>query len=101
MDYRTADEKSRRDKRFVLSLFPRGPILINSLSPEAQATIGVAGPETQPVVKILTSIGFRYLHQIDPFDGGPHYGVKRNEVRYDLVEDFFADQQDVRWLFDL
>lgn len=101
MDYREADEKSRKDKRFVLNLFPRGPINISSLSAEAQAALGVVGPATEPVVKILTSIGFRYLQQIDPFDGGPHYGVSQGEVRFDVVDEFFVNQEEareIRWM---
>lgn len=99
MGYREADEKSRRDKRFVLSVFPRGPILMSSLTEEAQASIGVAGPETEGAVRLLKSVGFRYLHQIDPFDGGPHYGAKKSEIRYDVVEDFLFEQREIKWMF--
>jgi arginine N-succinyltransferase len=99
MGYREADEKSRRDKRFVLSVFPRGPILMNSLSDEAQMSIGVVGPETEWAVKLLKSVGFEYLHQIDPFDGGPHYGVKKSAVKYDLIEDFLFEQREIKWMF--
>ena len=99
LDYREADERSRRDKRFVLSVFPRGPILLSSLSEEAQMSIGVAGPETEAAVRLLKSVGFQYLHQIDPFDGGPHYGVKKGEVKYDVVEDFLFEQREIKWMF--
>jgi arginine N-succinyltransferase len=99
MGYREADEKSRRDKRFVLSLFPRGPILISSLSEEAQLSIGVAGAETEGAVRLLKSVGFQYLREIDPFDGGPHYGAKKNEVKYDVVEDFLFEQREIKWMF--
>ncbi len=102
MDYRSADEKARKDKRFVMNLFPRGPINISALSEEAQMAIGMVGAATEPVVKILTSIGFRYLQQIDPFDGGPHYGARWEEVRYDVIEEFFLNQEEereIRWTF--
>jgi len=99
LGYREADEKSRRDKRFVLSVFPRGPILMSSLSEEAQMSVGVVGPETEGAVKLLRSVGFGYLHQIDPFDGGPHYGVKKSEVKYDVVEDFLFEQREIKWMF--
>jgi arginine N-succinyltransferase len=102
MDYRDADAKARRDKKFVTNLFPRGPVSFNVLSPEAQKLIGVAGSETQPVVNILTALGFRYLHQIDPFDGGPHYGAAMSEIRFDVVEEFFLNQEEereIRWMF--
>lgn len=99
MDYREADKKSRRDKGFFTSAVPRGPITLASLSPEAQAALGQVGPETGPVVKILTEIGFHYLHQIDPFDGGPHYGAKQSELRWPFIEDFFMENMEVRMSF--
>src|SRR5579885_2377367 len=43
MGYREADQKSRRDKRFFMNMFPRGPIAIASLSAEAQAAMGQVG----------------------------------------------------------
>lgn len=99
MGYREADEKSRRDKRFVMSVFPRGPILISSLSEEAQMSVGVVGSETEAAVRLLKSVGFEYLHQIDPFDGGPHYGVKKSAVKYDVIEDFLFEQREIKWMF--
>jgi len=99
LGYREADEKSRRDKRFVLQVFPRGPILISSLTEEAQMSLGLVGPETEGAVKLLKSVGFEYLHQVDPFDGGPHYGVKTSEVNYDLVQDFLFEQREIKWMF--
>jgi arginine N-succinyltransferase len=96
MSYREADLKSRRDKRFFMNMFPRGPIAITSLSSEAQSAMGQVGPETEPVVKILTSIGFHYLHEIDPFDGGPHYGAKQSELKFDVVDRFFEEQEEER-----
>ncbi len=29
---------------------------------------------------MLARIGFRYVDRIDPFDGGPHYEAKREEI---------------------
>jgi arginine N-succinyltransferase len=99
LGYREANEKSRRDKRFVLSVFPRGPILISSLSEEAQMSIGLAGPDAEAAVNLLKSVGFAYLHQIDPFDGGPHYGAKKGAVKYDVIEDFLFEQREIKWMF--
>jgi arginine/ornithine N-succinyltransferase beta subunit len=62
-------------------------------------SIGVAGSETEAAVKTLKAAGFRYLHQIDPFDGGPHYGAKQGEVKYDVVEDFLFEQSEIKWMF--
>jgi arginine N-succinyltransferase len=85
IDYQEADRRSRTDKDFVRVSFPSEPIPIDSLPPEARDAIGAAGPETRAAVKILTDAGFRYLHQVDPFDGGPHYGVNRSEIRQYIV----------------
>lgn len=102
LSYREADRRSRRDKKFFLSAFPRGPIAIASLSQEARAALRRVGPETEPVVRMLTAVGFKDLGQIDPFDGGPHYGASWEEIRFDLVEEFFLNQEEereIRWMF--
>ena len=39
---------------------------------EARNAIGKVGKDTEPVVHMLKKIGFKYLNQVDPFDGGPH-----------------------------
>jgi arginine N-succinyltransferase len=31
-------------------------------------------------VRILEKIGFHYLNQVDPFDGGPYYGAARDAI---------------------
>jgi arginine N-succinyltransferase len=31
-------------------------------------------------VRILEKVGFRYLHQVDPFDGGPYFGAARDAI---------------------
>ncbi len=81
MDYREADLLSRRDKGFVEKMFPREEIPIDSLPKEVQEVIGVPGPGSAPAAKMLEAAGFRFLNQIDPFDGGPHYGARQKEVR--------------------
>lgn len=96
LDYREADRRSRMDKGFVFSTFPKEAIPIPSLSPEAQAVLGVPGPETQAVAKMLTEAGFRYLHQVDPFDGGPHFGAEQTEIRRDVVENFLLEETEIR-----
>ena len=95
LDYQEADEMSRRDKSFIRQFFPQGEINITSLPAEAQSVIGIPGPETMAVTKILEAVGFQYLRQIDPFDGGPHYGAKQSDIRYDLVEKFLLRDTEV------
>ena len=81
MDYYEADTLSRTNKEFILSLFPSENIYINLLPLEARDAIGKVGPETLGVKKLLKSIGFKYIHEVDPFDGGPHYRCALNDVK--------------------
>lgn len=97
MSYREADERSRYDKKFVQDYFQK-EISLDSLPSEARAILGVPGPETKPVAKILSAVGFRYLHQIDPFDGGPHYGATQGDIRYDLVRQALFEKTEVQYL---
>ncbi|MBI2082193.1 MAG: arginine N-succinyltransferase [Deltaproteobacteria bacterium] len=89
VDYHEADRISREDKSFITSLFPEGDLYANFLPDEARALIGEVGPETKPVAKMLEEIGFTYLSQIDPFDGGPHYGAMKQSIKIDKVESLF------------
>jgi arginine N-succinyltransferase len=48
---------------------------------EAREAIGKVGKETEPVRKMLESIGFRYTYEVDPFDGGPHYRCPLRDIK--------------------
>jgi arginine N-succinyltransferase len=97
MEYQQADRLSRaEDEEFVKSKFPQEKILIRSLPSEARQRIGKVATEAEPVVKILTAAGFQYLNQVDPFDGGPHYGAQQKEIRQDLVEGFLLQGTNVK-----
>jgi arginine N-succinyltransferase len=50
------------------------------LPPEAQEVVAQVGAPTLPVLHVLQRAGFHYLHTIDPFDAGPHYGATLEEV---------------------
>ena len=80
MDYQEADVLSRSNKEFILSLFPSENIYMTLLPVEARNAIGKVGNDTKPVKKMLKSIGFHYTHEVDPFDGGPHYRCKLKEI---------------------
>ncbi len=95
MDYREADEMARRDKSFVTRSFPSGAIPMSGLPPEVRSLIGKPGPATEPVARILTEVGFHYLHQVDPFDGGPHYGAKLGDIHFEKVEILMRDATEV------
>lgn len=80
LDYQEADRLSRENKEFIKALFPQEPLYASLLAPEARALIGEVGKSTQGVAHMLRAIGFQYAHRIDPFDGGPHFHAKTDEV---------------------
>ncbi|MBI2191256.1 MAG: arginine N-succinyltransferase [Planctomycetes bacterium] len=75
LSYAMADRLSIHNKEFILALFPREPICVELLPKEAQAVIGVTGEASKPAERMLLRIGFRFLNQVCPFDGGPHLGA--------------------------
>jgi len=80
LSYRAADRLCAHTKQFIADLFPRDPVYA-TLFPEAvQAVIGQPGENARAAVQILEKVGFRYLHQVDPFDGGPYYVVARDAI---------------------
>ena len=81
MDYNEADILSRSNKEFILSLFPSDNIYMSLLPYEARNAIGKVGPDTMPVKAMLEKIGFTYTHEVDPFDGGPHYRCNIDEIQ--------------------
>lgn len=80
LSYAEADRLSKKNKEFIRGLFPEGVIYATLLSEEAQKVIGKTGLQTRGVEKLLRRIGFRYAHRVDPFDGGPHYTARMDEI---------------------
>jgi arginine N-succinyltransferase len=66
-------------------LFPDDPIHTELLPDDVRSVIGQVGPETKAVEAMLRRIGFEYAGQIDPFDGGPHFVAKTDQIA--LVRD--------------
>ena len=62
------------------ALSPEEPIYATLLPSDVQALIGEVGPQTKGVEKMLRRAGFRYAHRIDPFDGGPHFQARLDDV---------------------
>jgi arginine N-succinyltransferase len=79
LTYREADRLSKRNKEFIRGLFP-DHVYATLLSDEAQRVIGEVGAQTLGVEKMLRRIGFRYAQRVDPFDGGPHFLARTDEV---------------------
>jgi arginine N-succinyltransferase len=80
LTYREADHLSARDKRFITDLFPREAVYATLFPENVQRAIGQTGSAAKAAVRILERVGFRYLNQVDPFDGGPYYGCSRDAI---------------------
>lgn len=80
LPYQEADLISQKNKEFISSLFPEEDIYLSLLDSRARLVLGRVGDETRPAQHLLESIGFKYLHEVDPFDGGPHYGVNLEDI---------------------
>jgi arginine N-succinyltransferase len=81
MSYQEADRLSRENKEFIRALFPQDPIYAALLPRKAQALIGQVGPHTKGVEALLLRAGFTYASRIDPFDGGPHFHARTDDLR--------------------
>jgi arginine N-succinyltransferase len=84
LTYQEADLLSKDNKEFIHALFPDDPIHTELLPDDVRAVIGQVGEETKAVEGMLRRIGFEYAGQIDPFDGGPHFCAKTDDIT--LVE---------------
>ncbi len=80
LPYQEADLISQRNKEFISSLFPEEDIYLALLDSRARVDLGRVGQETRPAQHLLESIGFEYLNEVDPFDGGPHYGTELQNI---------------------
>ncbi len=80
LEYQDADKKSRENKEFIQQLFPPGDMYTTLFPSRVQRLLGAVAPETQGVKHLLERVGFRHVDRIDPFDGGPHYEAKVEDV---------------------
>jgi arginine N-succinyltransferase len=80
LSYQEADRLSKDNKEFIQALFPDDPIHTELLADDVRAVIGQVGEETRAVERMLRRIGFDYAEQIDPFDGGPHFIARTDDI---------------------
>ena len=80
LSYQEADRLSQDNKEFIRTLFPQDPLYASLLPPHVQELIGEVGPGPRAVEKMLREIGFSYAHRIDPFDGGPHFHARTDDI---------------------
>jgi len=91
LDYAEAARLSLVDDEFVLSLFPKDRVYASLLPPEAQQAIGATSSLVEQ--KILEKIGFRYSHEVSPFDGAPYYTAVTDEVTVVRLTDRYGCQE--------
>jgi arginine N-succinyltransferase len=80
LTYQQADHLSGRDKRFIADLFPRETVYATLFPKKVQDAIGQPGETAKAALCILDKVGFQFLNQVDPFDGGPYYGAARDAI---------------------
>ncbi len=80
MPYQEADRLSHQNKEFIESLFPKEDIHLALLDSQARLVMGRVSDQTAGALHLLQKIGFKDKNEIDPFDGGPHFGVKKEDV---------------------
>jgi len=80
LSYREADHLSARTKQFIADLFPQDPVYATLFPENVREVIGRPNPTSVAAVRILERVGFQYLNQVDPFDGGPYYGAARDAI---------------------
>jgi arginine N-succinyltransferase len=81
LPYQEADLLSQTHKEFIASLFPEQDIYLCLLDAKARSVLGRVGEQTKPAQHLLESIGFEYLDEVDPFDGGPHFGADVKDIK--------------------
>ena len=80
LTYQEADRLSRQNKEFIKELFPNSDIYATFFPPRTRDIIGQVGEETRGVQRMLERIGFRYAERVDPFDGGPHFEARVDDL---------------------
>jgi arginine N-succinyltransferase len=80
LSYQEADRLSKENKEFIQALFPDDPIHTELLADDVRAVIGQVAEDTRAVERMLRRIGFEYAQQIDPFDGGPHFVARTDDI---------------------
>ncbi len=81
LPYIEADQISQTNKEFIKTLFPEEDIYLSLLDARARVDIGRVADATVPAKHMLEKMGFTYLNEVDPFDGGPHYGINLKDVK--------------------
>jgi arginine N-succinyltransferase len=80
LTYTEADRLSRQNKEFIKELFPSSDIYASLFPERTQRVVGEVGSQTRGVQRMLERIGFKYVERVDPFDGGPHFEARTQDI---------------------
>jgi arginine N-succinyltransferase len=80
LTYTEADGLSRKNREFIKELFPASDIYVSLFPERTQKVVGEVGSQTRGVQRMLERVGFKYVERIDPFDGGPHFEARTQDV---------------------
>jgi len=80
LTYTEADRLSRKNREFIKELFPASDIYVSLFPERTQKVVGEVGSQTRGVQRMLERVGFKYVERIDPFDGGPHFEARTQDV---------------------
>ena len=80
LTYIEADRLSRQNKEFIKELFPSSDIYVSLFPDRTQKVVGEVGSQTRGVQRMLERIGFKYVERVDPFDGGPHFEARTQDI---------------------
>lgn len=80
LTYIEADRLSQKNKEFIKELFPSSDIYVSLFPERTQRVVGEVGSQTRGVQRMLERIGFNYVERVDPFDGGPHFEARTQDI---------------------
>ena len=80
LDYEEADRRCSVDKSFIKDLFPDEKLYASLMDPSVASQLGEVHEETGPALRLLEQAAFRWNGQIDPFDAGPYYAARTDDV---------------------
>lgn len=71
VEFDTTQELVQIDTSIAKSILPENPIYTSLISRKAQQVIGIPHEHSVPAQKMLEKQSFKFINEIDPFDGGP------------------------------
>ena len=80
LTYQEADRLSKDNKEFIRALFPDDPIHPELLPDDVQASSARSAPRRRARREDAAPDRLRLRRAIDPFDGGPHFIAKTDDI---------------------